>query len=96
MAIYGSAPDAIELRRRAAIGDDERMAERSMAMALAAAGDLTGNWSWTVWLLIPLVLVLAYVTARCVGPRGDPPRSRTASRGVSHYLDDSISRKDAE
>jgi hypothetical protein len=49
-----------------------------------------------VWLLIPVVLVLAYVTARCVGPLGDPPPSRNASRGVSHYLDDSISRKDAE
>ena len=68
----------------------------SIATALAAAGDLTGNWSWTVWLLIPLVLVLAFVTACCVGPLGDPPRSRNASRGVSHYLDESISRKDAE
>ncbi len=72
------------------------MTGRSIATALAAAGDLTGNWSWTVWLLIPLVLLLAFVTACCVGPLGDPPRSRTASRGVSHYLDDSISRKDAE
>ena len=62
----------------------------SIATALAASGDLTGNWSWTVWLLIPLVLVLAFVTACCVGPLGDPPR------GVSHYLDQSISRKDAE
>ena len=72
------------------------MTGRSIATALAASGDLTGNWSWTVWLLIPVVLLLAYVTARCVGPLGDPPRSRTASRGVSHYLDGSISRKDAE
>jgi hypothetical protein len=70
------------------------MTARSIARTLASAGDLTGNWSWTVWLLIPLVLVLAFVTACCVGPLGDPPRSRTASRGVSHYLDDSISRKD--
>ena len=72
------------------------MTGRSIATALASAGDLTGNWSWTVWLLIPLVLVLAFVTACCVGPLGDPPRSRTASRGVSHYLDNSISQKDAE
>jgi hypothetical protein len=72
------------------------MTGRSIATTLASAGDLTGNWSWTVWLLIPIVLVLAFVTAVCVGPLGDPPRSRTASRGVSHYLDNNISRKDAE
>ena len=70
------------------------MAERAMAMVLAAPVDLTGNWSWTVWLLIPLVLVLAYVTARCVGPSGDPPRPADRSRGVSHYLDATISGKD--
>jgi hypothetical protein len=67
------------------------MAERAMAMMLASAGDLSGGWSWTVWLLIPLVLLLGYVTARCVGPSGDPPRSGRASRGVSHYLDTAIS-----
>jgi hypothetical protein len=72
------------------------MTAQSIATTLAAAGDLTGNWSWTVWLLIPIVLLLALVTAACVGPLGDPPRSRNASRGVSHYLDDSISRKDPE
>jgi membrane protein implicated in regulation of membrane protease activity len=72
------------------------MAERSIATVLAASADLSGNWSWTVWLLIPLVLLLAYVTARCVGPLGDPPRSRSASRGVSHYLDNTISQKDGE
>ena len=30
---------------------------------MAATSDLTGNWSWTVWLLIPAVLLLAYVPA---------------------------------
>jgi len=64
-----------------------------MAMVLAAPGDLSGNWSWTVWLLIPLALVLAYVTARCVGPGGDPPPTTRSSRGVSHYLD-STTRED--
>ena len=49
--------------------------------ALAAEGDLTGNWSWTVWLLIPLVLVLAYVTARVVGPHGEPPPDRVERPG---------------
>lgn len=76
------------------------MAERSIAMVaapvLAATGELAGNWSWTVWLLIPAVLVLAYVTACCVGPGGDPPRVRQSSRGVSHYLDTTISNKDVE
>jgi membrane protein implicated in regulation of membrane protease activity len=70
------------------------MADGSIATVLASVGDLTGNWSWTVWLLIPLALVLAYVTARCVGPIGDPPRSRSASRGVSHYLDNRLAQKD--
>ena len=64
--------------------------------AVAAAGDLTGNWSWTVWLLIPAVLLLALLTAWCVGPLGDPSRSRTTTRGVSHYLDETISRKEAD
>ncbi len=50
--------------------------------AAAESDDLAGNWDWTVWLLIPLVLVLAYVTARSVGPQGDPPRSG-AARAVS-------------
>ena len=70
------------------------MAERAMAMVLAAPVDLTGDWSWTVWLLIPLVLVLAYVTARCVGPSGDPAPTRRSSRGVSHYLDTTTTGKD--
>jgi len=39
-----------------------------------------------VWLLIPIVLVLAYVTARVVGPDGDPPPTSAASRGVSQHL----------
>ncbi len=62
------------------------MAERSILAVTAAAGDLTGNWSWTVWLLIPLVLILAFVTARCVGPLGEPPRQHSGERGVSNYL----------
>ena len=61
------------------------MVERMIA-TVAAEGDLTGGWSWTVWLLIPLVLVLAYVTARVVGPDGDPPATTSAARGVSEHL----------
>ena len=70
------------------------MAERAISTVLLSSADLSGGWSWTVWLLIPLVLLLAYVTARCVGPSGDPPRTRQASRGVSHYLDTTISQED--
>jgi hypothetical protein len=70
------------------------MAEASFS-SLAAAGDLTGNWSWTVWLLIPVVLVLAYITARVVGPDGDPPRRRASRHGVSQYLDRHLDEEDA-
>ena len=62
------------------------MTERMIA-TVAAAGDLAGDWSWTVWLLIPLVLVLAYVTALVVGPDGDPPPTTVdRSRGVRSHL----------
>ena len=47
---------------------------------LAAEGELAGGWSWTVWLLIPAALALAYVTARVLGPDGDPPPTREARR----------------
>jgi len=56
------------------------------AATIAAAGDLVGNWSWTVWLLVPLAIVLAVVTALALGPLGDPPRTRTGGRGVSKSL----------
>ena len=62
------------------------MVERLAHPTLAATGDLVGDWSWTVWLLIPLVLVLAYITALCLGPMGEPPRSHSSARGVSRHL----------
>ena len=62
------------------------MVPRSNVAVLAEAGDLVGNWSWTVWLLIPLVLALAVLTAFCLGPAGEPTRSRGQSGGVSRYL----------
>ena len=52
----------------------------------AAAGDLVGNWSWTVWLLIPLVIVLALVTALVLGPLGEPSPEDDGERGVSRFL----------
>ena len=66
----------------------------SVTALVAASGDLTGNWSWTVWLLIPLVIVLALVTALVVGPLGEPPR-RAGGRGVSNYLERRASEEDS-
>ncbi|CAN5708107.1 MAG: hypothetical protein H0X61_04240 [Acidimicrobiia bacterium] len=54
---------------------------------LAAVGDLSGNWSWTVWLLVPAIVLLGLITALCVGPHGEPPRAERGTRGVSQYLE---------
>ena len=62
------------------------MGPRSNVAVFAEAGDLVGNWSWSVWLLIPLVLVLALLTALVLGPGGEPTRSRGQAGGVSRYL----------
>ena len=62
------------------------------AMLAAAAGDLVGNWSWTVWLLIPLILGLAVITSLTLGSLGEPDRASTRRGGVSRFLD---SQKDA-
>ncbi len=51
------------------------------------ASALVGNWSWTVWLLIPLALFLAALTALAVGPRGDPPAAGRSGRGVGRPLE---------
>ncbi len=49
--------------------------------------DLAGGWSWTVWLLIPVVLVLAVLTALSLGSTDDPDETgiRTTG-GVSRFL----------
>lgn len=59
----------------------------STGIAALAAADLVGNWSWTVWLFIPLILALALLTALCLGPAGEPTRSRSETGGVSRYLE---------
>jgi hypothetical protein len=53
----------------------------------AAAGDLVGNWSWTVWLLIPLILGLAVITSLTLGSLGEPERASARRGGVSRFLD---------
>ena len=62
------------------------MGSRSSVAVFAEAGDLVGNWSWSVWLLIPLVLALALLTAVVLGPGGEPTRSRGQAGGVSRFL----------
>ena len=53
----------------------------------ASEVDLAGGWSWTVWLLIPLVLVLAIVTARSLGSTDDPDEAGARQGGgVSRFL----------
>jgi hypothetical protein len=49
-------------------------------------GDLTGNWPWTVWLLIPLALLLGVVTALALGAAA-PPETSSRRRAVSQALD---------
>jgi hypothetical protein len=52
----------------------------------ANAGDLVGNWSWTVWLLIPLALALAFLTALALGPMGEPRAEERRTGGVTRFL----------
>jgi hypothetical protein len=49
-------------------------------------GDLAGNWPWTVWLLIPLALVLGLITALALGAAAETG-TPTRRRGVSQALD---------
>ena len=61
-----------------------------MVSALASAtgdGDLVGNWSWTVWLLIPVAVLLAVVTARALGGGDDGEPTPQRGGGVSRYLE---------
>lgn len=47
---------------------------------------LVGNWSWTVWLLIPTAVVLAALTAVALGSYGEPDASVRRTRGVGRAL----------
>jgi hypothetical protein len=49
-------------------------------------GDLTSNLPLAVYLLIPLALVLALLTAVVLGPRGDPAASSRRAGGVTRVL----------
>lgn len=49
-------------------------------------GDLTGNFSPITYLLIPLALILAFLTAVALGPRGDPGASTHREGGLQRAL----------
>ena len=51
-----------------------------------SAAELVGNWSWTVWLLIPVALVFAFLTALVLGPRGEPTEVERREGGVTRFL----------
>jgi hypothetical protein len=53
---------------------------------IANVGDLIGNWSWTVWLLVPLALGVALVTALALGPLGEPTLDQRRTGGVTRHL----------
>jgi len=80
--------------RRAAIGAS-LISIGSMASITAAAaqsgdpsksGDLTGNLPTTIYLLIPLAIGLALLTAVALGDRGQPEASGRRAGGVSRAL----------
>ena len=49
-------------------------------------GDLVGNLPFAVYLLIPIVLALALLTAYILGPRGEPGPTVRRAGGVSRML----------
>jgi hypothetical protein len=49
-------------------------------------GDLTGNLPVAVYLLIPLALLLAFLTAVLLGAKGDPAKSVRRAGGISRAL----------
>ena len=55
-------------------------------MITANVGELVGNWSWTVWLLIPLALAVALLTALALGRLSEPTASDRRAGGVTRYL----------
>jgi len=52
----------------------------------STVGDLSGNLSWAVYLLIPLAVVLAVVTALVLGATGEAATARSRAGGVSRSL----------
>ena len=57
----------------------------------SSVGDLSGNLPWGVYLLIPLIVVLALVTALALGSGAEPRVTAPRAGGVARAL-----RTDAE
>jgi hypothetical protein len=53
---------------------------------MSEVGDLVGNLPFAVYLLIPLALGLALLTAVVLGPLGEPDPSEHRAGGVSRAL----------
>lgn len=58
------------------------------AASSSSAGDLTGNLSWVVYLLIPTVIVFALLTAFALGGRTEPPSVHRREGRVTRALDE--------
>ncbi len=52
----------------------------------SSVGDLAGNLPFVVYLLIPIVLALAVLTAVVLGSQGQPGPSERRAGGVSRAL----------
>jgi len=57
-----------------------------VGLIVGNAGDLVGNWSWTVWLLIPLALALAVATSLAVGSGAESSATDRREGGVTRSL----------
>ncbi|MGH9051081.1 MAG: hypothetical protein ACRDY4_15240 [Acidimicrobiia bacterium] len=51
------------------------------------SGDLAGNLPFAIYLLIPLALALAFLTAVLLGSRGDPLAEERRAGGVTRALE---------
>ncbi|HEX6311317.1 MAG TPA: hypothetical protein VF152_06790 [Acidimicrobiia bacterium] len=52
----------------------------------SASGDVAGNLPAAIYLLIPLALALAFVTAVALGDRGEPDPGEHRSGGLTRAL----------
>jgi hypothetical protein len=66
--------------------DVANCAQEEGELITTSAAELVGNWSWTVWLLIPLTLALALLTALVLGPLGEPTEVERREGGVTRFL----------
>jgi len=81
------------LRRAAVVASSITLVSIASITAAAAqsgdpskSGDLTGNLPAAIYLLIPLALGLALLTAVALGDRGEPEGSGSRAGGVSRAL----------